>query len=360
MHAEQAQGAELLGQAADVGQLAGLEPLRHVREHRGGAHAPDGAADVLLLGAEQVIDPGGVAGVERGQSRAGHLLTLGPRAGEGKRSPGLGAPAPRGYRSVTMIALLSPAKSLDFDSRLPTRKSSQPRLLQDAERLIEVMRTKSPEEVAALMELSGELAELNVERYADFSTPFTRRNARAAVLAFNGDVYQGMNARERFDERDFTEAQKTIRILSGLFGLLRPLDLIQPYRLEMGVALATERGANLYQWWGEKVTDLVNADLAESPGAEVVVNLASAEYAKVVQPERLAGRLVSPRFEDADDAGRYRVVSFFAKRARGEMAAWMVHHRVRTPGALKKFDGAGYRFDARRSTAEVPVFVRDR
>lgn len=257
-----------------------------------------------------------------------------------------------------MITLLSPAKSLDFESRPATRKRSVPRLLEETEALIDVMRRKSPDEVAQLMELSDELARLNVDRYADFTVPHTWRNARPAVLAFNGDVYQGLAAPQRFDERDFTEAQKTVRILSGLYGVLRPLDLIQPYRLEMGVRLTTDRGRSLYDWWGDQVSKLVSADLAESPGTPTVVNLASEEYFKVIRPEVVGAPVVSPRFEDADAAGRFRVVSFFAKRARGAMAGWMVRNRVRTVGALKRFDEDGYRYSPERSTARVPVFVR--
>lgn len=259
-----------------------------------------------------------------------------------------------------MLAVLSPAKSLDYESRLPTRKASEPRLLEESLGLIEVMRTKSPAEVASMMDISEDLAALNVERYADFTLPFTRRNARPAILAFNGDVYQGMAARDRFDERDYTEAQKTLRILSGLYGVLRPLDLMQPYRLEMGTRLRTSRGASLYDWWGNTVTDLLRQDLAASPGAEVLVNLASDEYAKVIRPARLAVRVVSPRFEDEAPSGDYRVVSFFAKRARGDMAGWMVQNRVRTVAALNRFDGAGYRYDAGASRPDIPVFRRAR
>jgi hypothetical protein len=257
-----------------------------------------------------------------------------------------------------MIALLSPAKSLDYESRLPTRKSSQPRMLDRAEELIEVMRDKSPDEVARLMSISDDLAGLNVTRYQDFTTPFTRRNARPAVLAFMGDVYMGMDVRTRFGERDYTEAQKTVRILSGLYGVLRPLDLVQPYRLEMGTRLRTSRGGTLYAYWGRAITDMVNADLAQSPGPDVVVNLASKEYFRSVRPEALAGRLISPRFLDADERGDYRVVPFFAKRARGEMAAWLVLNRVRSIRALREFDGAGYRYDRERSTPNEPAFLR--
>ncbi|HMQ39616.1 MAG TPA: YaaA family protein, partial [Micropruina sp.] len=182
-----------------------------------------------------------------------------------------------------MLVLLSPAKSLDFDSPLPTRKHSEPRLLAESERLIEVMRGKSTFDIAGLMHISDDLAALNAQRYADFSPPFTLRNARAAVLAFAGDVYQGLDVRRRWDARDYTEAQKTVRILSGLYGVLRPLDLIQPYRLEMGIPLATDRGNSLYAYWGSIITDLLRDDLAASPGADVVVNLASEEYAKSVR-----------------------------------------------------------------------------
>jgi hypothetical protein len=259
-----------------------------------------------------------------------------------------------------MISLLSPAKSLDYESKLPTRKSSQPRMLDRAEELIGVMRGKTPDEVADLMSISIDLAELNVRRYHDFTTPFTRRNARPAVLAFMGDVYMGMNVRGRFGERDHTEAQKTVRILSGLYGVLRPLDLMQPYRLEMGTKLRTYRGDTLYDYWAGTITDVLNADLAASPGPDAVINLASSEYFRSVRPDALQGRLISPRFLDADVDGRYRVVPFLAKRARGEMASWLVRNRVRSVRTLREFDGAGYRYDRGRSTTGAPVFVRDR
>jgi cytoplasmic iron level regulating protein YaaA (DUF328/UPF0246 family) len=257
-----------------------------------------------------------------------------------------------------VLILLSPAKSLDYDSTLPSLTPTQPRLLAESERLVEVMRSKSVADLAALADISDELAALNAGRWADFSTPFTRRNARPAVLAFSGDVYQGMDARRRFGTRDYTEAQKTIRILSGLYGVLRPLDLMQPYRLEMGSRLETGRGRNLYDWWGGRITAMLRDDLAAAPGAKVVLNLASGEYLGAVRPGELDAPVISPRFEDTDGRGRRSVVSFFAKRARGELAAWLVLNRVRTPGALKHFDGAGYRYDKAASTPEVPVFVR--
>ncbi|MDA8438469.1 MAG: peroxide stress protein YaaA [Propionibacterium sp.] len=259
-----------------------------------------------------------------------------------------------------MLALLSPAKTLDLTSRLPTRKHTEPRLLDESRLLIDILTTCTPDDLASLMGISDDLAHLTAQRYRNFDPPFTPRNARPAVLMFAGDVYQGLGARDRFGERDFTEAGKTLRILSGLYGLLRPLDLIQPYRLEMGVPLRTERGRSLYEWWGARITDLVRADLAESPGPEVVVNLASHEYFQAVDADALGARIVSPRFEDQDARGDYRVISFSAKRARGEMAAWLVLNRVRSVKAITRFSVAGYRYVRELSTPEVPVFRRAR
>lgn len=257
-----------------------------------------------------------------------------------------------------MLMLLSPAKTLDFTSPLPTSRHSEPRLLDEAVRLIEVLRERSVADLASMMKISEDLAVLNAQRYLDFHTPFTRRNARPAGLAFAGDVYQGLAARTRFDERDWTEAQKTVRILSGLYGVLRPLDLIQPYRLEMGSTLTTSRGRTLYDWWGDSVSELLRADLEASPSPRLVVNLASEEYAKVVRPNVIDAELVSPRFEDTDRSGRRAVVSFYAKRARGEMAGWLVTERVRTRSALARFDAEGYRYDRTASSPDRPVYVR--
>lgn len=256
-----------------------------------------------------------------------------------------------------MLVLLSPAKSLDYDTPLPTRRHTLPRLLDDSEALIRQLRELSVSQIAGLMGISDELAALNAQRYADFTLPLTPRTARPAVFAFAGDVYQGLDA-ARLDTRDLTEAQKTVRILSGLYGVLRPLDLMAPYRLEMGTRLRTERGSNLVEWWGDRITDLLVADLADSPGADVVVNCASQEYFGSVRPERLGARVVSPRFEDTSAQGKRSVVSFYAKRARGAMAAWLVQHRVRTAKEISEFDADGYAHDPDASTADQPVFVR--
>lgn len=257
-----------------------------------------------------------------------------------------------------MLILLSPAKLLDLVSVLPTDKHSEPRMLDAASELIDLLREMSVADLAFLMGISDDLASLNAQRYVDFHTPFTPDNARPALLTFAGDTYQGLSASERFDARDYTEAQKTVRILSGLYGLLRPLDLIQPYRLEMGTRLRTERGANLYEWWGNRITELLGQDLADSPGAKVVINLASEEYARVVNTDRLDARVIAPRFEDTSARGRRSVISFYAKRARGEMAAWLVTNRVRKSDSLRDFDSAGYRYLDSDSTPDRPVFVR--
>ena len=259
-----------------------------------------------------------------------------------------------------MLILLSPAKSLDYESKLPTRKFSQPRLLDHSVELIDVMRAKTVDEIAELMSISLELADLNARRYAEFEPPSTRKNARPAVFAFDGDVARGMNARESFSERDLTEAQKTVRFLSGLYGVLRPLDLMQPYRLEMGTKLATSRGDTLYDYWDDVIAPTLNADLAASPGPDVVINLASGEYFRSVDTATLDGALVSPRFLDQGPAGDYKIISFAAKWARGAMAAWLVRNRVRSARAIRDFDVAGYRYDRERSTPSEPTFVRQR
>lgn len=256
-----------------------------------------------------------------------------------------------------MLMLLSPAKSLDFESKLPTRKFSEPRFAEQAAELAGEMRGKSLAEIAKLMHISDELAALNAERYVEFSLDHNRQSARPALFAFNGDVYQGLAAKS-LGERDYTEAQKTVRILSGMYGLLRPLDLIQPYRLEMGTKLRTARGSDLYQWWGGQLAAQVAEDLAASPGPAVVVNLASAEYFRAVETLLEKVRVISPRFEDRGPGGKPRIVSFYAKRARGMMARWLVTQRARSVASITNFELDGYKYDSQRSSADVPVFVR--
>ncbi|MCC6433652.1 MAG: peroxide stress protein YaaA [Acidimicrobiales bacterium] len=257
-----------------------------------------------------------------------------------------------------MLIVVSPAKALDFESPLATRRYTVPDQLERTEELVGILRRSSPEDLSRLMSISPALGELNFERFQDWTLPFTPANARPAVLAFNGDTYQGLAAGRQFDARDFTHAQKVLRILSGLHGVLRPLDLIQPYRLEMGSKVHHPGGEDLYSYWGDTVTERLQADLAGSPGPNVLVNLASKEYFGVVRLDRLDARVVSPVFLDAKGDGEPKIVSFFAKRARGAMAGWIVRGRISSVKALERFDLDGYRFDPARSTRDEPVFIR--
>ncbi|NNC81361.1 MAG: peroxide stress protein YaaA [Acidimicrobiales bacterium] len=256
-----------------------------------------------------------------------------------------------------MLIVVSPAKSLDYETPLATKKYSQPVLLDESQELISVMAKKTPDEIAKQMHISDSLAELNFQRFQEWERPFTPKNARPALLAFHGDVYTGMDAPNSFTERDYTHAQKTFRILSGLYGVLRPLDLMQPYRLEMGTKLKTARGGDLYSFWGDTITDTLNEDIEASPGAHALINLASNEYFSSVQPDRINAPIISPAFLDrkGDD---YKIISFFAKKARGSMSAFIIRNRVKTLKGLKDFDGMGYRYDAERSTLDRPVFIR--
>ena len=258
-----------------------------------------------------------------------------------------------------MLIVVSPAKSLDFESKLPTRKHSDSLMLDRSAELVTVMSQKSPDELASMMSISPELAELNFERFQDWEPPFTPKNARPAVLAFNGDTYLGLDAYNSFSERDFTHSQKTLRILSGLYGVLRPLDLIQPYRLEMGSKVSTDRGDTLYDFWGDEISDRLNTDLADSPGASVLLNCASNEYFSSVNTKRIDGRVITPRFLDAKDGGPYKMIGFFAKRARGAMAAWIIQNRAKSAKSVLSFDGLGYRHSAEHSEPGSPAFIRD-
>ncbi len=257
-----------------------------------------------------------------------------------------------------MLIVVSPAKSLDYESPLPTKKYSEPLLLDHSENLVGVMAQKSPDEISSLMSVSPALGELNFSRFQEWERPFTTENARPALLAFNGDVYAGIDAANSFSERDYTHAQKTLRILSGLYGVLRPLDLMQPYRLEMGTKLETARGHDLYSYWGDTITDSLNESIEASPGARVLVNLASNEYFGAVNPARIEAPIVSPAFLDAKGEADPKIISFFAKRARGVMSAWIIKNRVASRKALMDFDGMGYHYDPERSSAARPVFVR--
>lgn len=254
-----------------------------------------------------------------------------------------------------MILVISPAKSLDYTTPVASVPFTQPDFLDDAERLVGQLRQLSPAALAGLMGISDPLAALNAVRYAEWSRPFTPENARPAVLAFDGDVYDGLSART-LSADDLAFAQRHLRILSGLYGVLRPLDLMQPYRLEMGTRLANARGRDLYAFWGERVARTL-ADAARSVGAGTLVNLASEEYFKAVRPAALALPLIQPVFEDWG-GGRFRVASFHAKRARGMMARFAVRARLRSPESLQAFTEGGYAFAPEASDATRWVFRR--
>lgn len=254
-----------------------------------------------------------------------------------------------------MLILLSPAKSLDYDSELPTKKHTKPRMLDDSEVLVNQLRGMTPVQLGSLMSISEKLAHLNAERYIQWERDFTPENSRQALFAFTGDVYQGMELAE-WSADDFSAAQKKIRILSGLYGVLRPLDLMQAYRLEMGTKLENEKGRNLYQFWGSKITELLNKDLKAS-GNDLVVNLASNEYFSSVKKKELTGKLITPNFKDEKN-GKYKVISFYAKKARGMMADYIVRNGIETVDGLKEFKTAGYAFDPESSTDTDLVFLR--
>jgi cytoplasmic iron level regulating protein YaaA (DUF328/UPF0246 family) len=220
---------------------------------------------------------------------------------------------------------------------------------------MEQLKALSSREVGSLMNISDKLALLNHERFQSFAASFTKKNSRQAILAFTGDVYQGMNLSE-WSAGDFATAQENIRILSGLYGLLRPLDMMQPYRLEMGTSLANARGKNLYQFWGDRITDLLNKDLKKSK-SDLVVNLASNEYFSAVIPSKLDGQVISPVFKD-EKKGKYKIISFYAKKARGMMADYIVKNKLKESEDLKEFSTGGYAYDAESSTVDKPVFLR--
>ena len=254
-----------------------------------------------------------------------------------------------------MLFLLSPAKSLDYETPLGDVPHTQPQFKAQSQALIEVLRTQSPQQIASLMDLSDALSALNVARYAAWSPRSTLRNARPAVLAFNGDVYEGLQART-LPVAALEWAQQHMAILSGLYGVLRPLDLLQPYRLEMGTRLATPQGSNLYQFWGSSIAQHLNQRL-RADTSPVVVNLASQEYFKAVDRKTLKAPVVECVFEDYK-GGAYKVISFHAKRARGLMARYAIEHRITTPEGLKHFDSEGYAHAPEVSVLDRLVFRR--
>jgi cytoplasmic iron level regulating protein YaaA (DUF328/UPF0246 family) len=254
-----------------------------------------------------------------------------------------------------MLFLLSPAKSLDFDTPAPGVAHTQPQFVPQAQALIDILRELSPQDVAELMDLSDALSGLNVARYQAWTSKFTAKNAKQAVLAFNGDVYEGLDAKT-LGADDLAWAQDHVAILSGLYGVLRPLDYMQPYRLEMGTKLANPQGKDLYKFWGSQIANYLNQQLSKQEQA-VIVNLASQEYFKSVDRKALQARVVECVFEDYK-GGKYKIISFLAKRARGLMARYAVLQRVTQVEQLKKFNLEGYAFEASASEPDRLVFRR--
>ncbi|MEZ5329067.1 MAG: peroxide stress protein YaaA [Verrucomicrobiales bacterium] len=255
-----------------------------------------------------------------------------------------------------MITVISPAKTLDFSKQSLIRKATNPDFLEQSSALVEQLRQRSAAQLGKLMGISPKLAELNHQRFQDWSLPFTPDNSKQALLAFKGDVYTGFDC-EAWTPDDFNFAQKHLRILSGLYGLLRPLDLIQPYRLEMGTRLENPGGKDLYEFWGTTISDAIR-DAAKKSKSKCLVNLASNEYFGSVKPELISIPVVTPVFKDSKN-GKYKIISFFAKKARGMMSNFIVHNRITDPADLRGFDVAGYYFDEGASTEDTLVFLRE-
>lgn len=254
-----------------------------------------------------------------------------------------------------MLVVISPAKNLDFESPLPTAEHTQPRLLDEAAELVDYAKQLSPADLSSLMSISDKLAGLNAARFAEWQLPFTPDNARPAVYAFDGDVYAGLAA-EKLSAEATAYAQQHLRILSGLYGVLRPLDLMQAYRLEMGTKFATANADNLYQYWDDKITALLNEDLAQIE-SNILINLASNEYFSSVRKKSLQADIVTPVFKDEKN-GQYKVISFWAKKARGMMARFILNEQPQRVDDLRAFNLGGYRFSAAESDSKQLVFTR--
>ncbi len=253
-----------------------------------------------------------------------------------------------------MKIILSPAKSLDYNSQLPSVSVTQPLFLKEANKLNNILSKKNKEELRTLMQISDNLADLNFQRYKSFSTPFTNENSRPAIYAFSGDVYTGLDA-YTIPEDKIDLLQQSVRILSGMYGVLKPLDLMQPYRLEMGTDLKVNQKNNLYEFWGNKITEALSQELKEN---EIVLNLASVEYFKSVNAKHLNGKLVSPVFKDFKN-GKLKIISFFAKKARGSMARFVIDKNVQNYQEILLFDYDGYSYSEKETRSiDKPVFIR--
>lgn len=256
---------------------------------------------------------------------------------------------------MAMLITISPAKKLDFKTPMPVCDYTQPEFLNQAAELIDIMRAKDSFEIADLMKLSIKLADLNMQRYQDWHTPFTPDNAKQALFAFSGDVYQGLHAGS-LDTNAIGFAQHHLRILSGLYGVLRPLDLMQPYRLEMGTRLATDHGRNLYEFWGNMITESINRALTDQ-GDDILINLASNEYFSAIHTDKINGRVITPVFKEYRK-GAYRIISFNAKRARGYMSRFIIENRLSEADDLKGFAVDSYVFNEELSSIDTFIFTR--
>ncbi|EXB30670.1 peroxide stress protein YaaA [Acinetobacter radioresistens] len=255
-----------------------------------------------------------------------------------------------------MLALISPAKTLDYESALPTDEHTLPRLLEHSQELIDFCRKLSASEIASLMSVSEKIAQLNTARFQDWTPEFNFGNARQAIFAFKGDVYTGLDAYS-LKHNNLNFAQQHLRMLSGLYGLLRPLDLMMPYRLEMGTKLQNSRGHNLYEFWGDLITQQINQELTEHQH-NYLINLASDEYYKAVQENKIQAAIIKPIFLDQKN-GKYKIISFYAKKARGLMARFIIENQLTKPEDLKAFNSEGYYLDTVNSSAKELIFKRD-
>lgn len=255
-----------------------------------------------------------------------------------------------------MLMVISPAKTLDFGTPPVTKRFTQPQFLDHSQELIVQLRELSPQQIAELMDLSDKLSGLNAARFGSWNPAFTPENAKQALLAFKGDVYTGLQA-ENFTDADFSYAQDHLRMLSGLYGLLRPLDLMQPYRLEMGTKLANARGKDLYAFWGTRISEWLNQALADQ-GDDLLLNLASNEYFSAVKRTALKGRIINTEFRDLKN-DQYKIISFYAKKARGLMSRFVIKEQINRPEDLKQFNTQGYRYSTSHSTPDNLVFLRD-
>ncbi|GFM74964.1 UPF0246 protein [Pseudomonas cichorii] len=255
-----------------------------------------------------------------------------------------------------MLMVISPAKTLDYETPPTTERYTQPQYLDHSQALITQLRELTPAQIGELMHLSDKLSGLNAARFGSWTPAFTPDNAKQAILAFKGDVYTGLQA-ETLSDAQLSYAQDHLRMLSGLYGLLRPLDLMQPYRLEMGTKLANARGKDLYAFWGTRISEWLNQALA-GQGDDLLLNLASNEYFSAVKRSSLKARIIDTEFKDLKN-GQYKIISFYAKKARGMMSRFVITEQINTPEALKEFDVQGYRYSSEQSTTDKLVFLRD-